>query len=234
MKKIISSILFFFLICLIIFAQDAMTILGENGNVGIGTENPVEKLEVSGNARINGEIQASYNGEVRSIMPFLVPIGTILPFAGPAVNIPEGWLLCDGSSLVIEEYRELYDVIGMSWGFGGTTFRVPDLRGQFMRGVDHETGMDPDADARHSLYNGGASGNAVGSFQNDAFQGHYHHFTRNYRSTADDHDSETDTLTGGGGRNDLVAGPINGTHGVVRVSTETRGKNAYVNFIIKY
>lgn len=67
-----------------------------------------------------------------------VPIGTILPFAGP--NIPTGYLLCDGAEVLRGEYPELYSVIGDIYNNtilqGAGTFKIPDLRGRFALGRD--------------------------------------------------------------------------------------------------
>jgi microcystin-dependent protein len=49
---------------------------------------------------------------------------------------PEGWALCDGSLLEIQQYTTLYSLLGNA--FGGTpglTFALPDLRGRFPIGV---------------------------------------------------------------------------------------------------
>lgn len=235
LKKVLPALLFFTAVCIVLFAQDAMTILSENGNVGIGTETPTEKLEVAGNARVNGEIQAEYHGEVRNIMPYLAPIGTILPFAGQHDKIPAGWILCDGRELTIDDYQDLYDVIGRSWGFGGTTFRVPDLRGQFLRGVDHEAGVDPDVADRHNLYNGGVTGNQAGSYQTDAFQGHYHRVTNDAPHRGGGSADSGGLSRPRGSATVTVWEPTSdGTNGIPRTSSETRARNAYVNFIIKY
>jgi microcystin-dependent protein len=54
-------------------------------------------------------------------------IGTIMQFTHNWET--KGWHYCDGRSLPIKQYRELYDVIGC--GFGGdfkTYFNLPDLR----------------------------------------------------------------------------------------------------------
>jgi microcystin-dependent protein len=69
-----------------------------------------------------------------------VPIGAIMPFAG--VNIPFGYLLCDGGEVEIAKYRDLYNVIGelygtASLGAPGLTFVLPDLRGRFPLGKDN-------------------------------------------------------------------------------------------------
>jgi microcystin-dependent protein len=63
-----------------------------------------------------------------------IPIGTIFPFAG--VQVPIGYLLCDGSLVPRTSYPFLFQVIGTTYGgiANGTYFRVPDLRGRFAMG----------------------------------------------------------------------------------------------------
>ena len=57
-------------------------------------------------------------------------------------SAPEGYLKCDGSTYNIADYPLLCDVFASDFGsvnyFGGdgvTTFKVPDLRGEFLRGT---------------------------------------------------------------------------------------------------
>lgn len=101
-----------------------------------------------------------------------VPSGTILPFAGEA--IPDGWLLCDGRPLDRDLHPSLFAAIGTAWGSGtsdsdpATDFNLPDLRGEFLRGVDGGRGIDPQAAARVAAALGGNSGDRVGSAQEDA------------------------------------------------------------------
>lgn len=59
------------------------------------------------------------------------PIGSIVAF--PSDSIPLGWLLCNGQMITQSEYPELYALIGP---------KVPDLRGQFLRGNDNGRGID--------------------------------------------------------------------------------------------
>lgn len=70
----------------------------------------------------------------------LVPVGTILPFAGAVP--PNGYLFCDGSELVRNDYLELFTVIGFTYKpaaslQGSGTFALPDLRGRFALGRDN-------------------------------------------------------------------------------------------------
>lgn len=44
---------------------------------------------------------------------------------------PYGWALCQGQLLAINQYQELYQVIGTTYGGDGqSTFGIPDLRGR--------------------------------------------------------------------------------------------------------
>ena len=66
-----------------------------------------------------------------------IPIGTILPYAG--ATAPTGFLLCDGSEQEIAKYRDLYNIIGTTYGSpfrgqSGLTFVLPDMRGRFALG----------------------------------------------------------------------------------------------------
>jgi microcystin-dependent protein len=72
----------------------------------------------------------------------------------------EGWLLCDGQGYPPrDDYAGLFGVIGYLFGVDGReNFRVPDLRGVFVRGADHGRHTDPDAGER-------STGDKVGSMQ---------------------------------------------------------------------
>lgn len=59
-----------------------------------------------------------------------MPIGSIIGFAGS--DIPNGWLICDGSTLDEETYPELYDALGGS----GSTFTLPDYQSRVPVGYD--------------------------------------------------------------------------------------------------
>ena len=63
------------------------------------------------------------------------PIGTINAYGG--ATAPDGWMLCQGQAISRTDYADLFAVIGTSFGSGdgSTTFNVPDLRGEFLRGA---------------------------------------------------------------------------------------------------
>lgn len=69
-----------------------------------------------------------------------VPPGSIMAFAGS--TLPNGYLLCDGSEVLISDYPELYAVIGYTYKsigllLGLATFALPDLRGRLPLGADN-------------------------------------------------------------------------------------------------
>jgi len=56
-------------------------------------------------------------------------------FLWPVSFVPEGFRLCDGSKLPIQEYQALYSLIGNTYGGDGKKdFALPNLAGQFVRG----------------------------------------------------------------------------------------------------
>lgn len=59
---------------------------------------------------------------------------------------PEGSLKADGTAISRQTYKELFDVIGVSYGEGDgeATFNLPDLRGEFIRCFDDGKGVDND------------------------------------------------------------------------------------------
>ena len=65
-------------------------------------------------------------------------IGSIVPFAGS--TLPNGYLLCDGSSVSRTDYTELFSVIGTKFGSGdgSTTFNVPNLNGRLAIGQSND------------------------------------------------------------------------------------------------
>ncbi len=172
------------------------------------------------------------------------PVGTIMAFAGTSTKVPPGWLICDGQSYNKDTYATLYDKIQNNWGGdGASTFKVPDLRGVSLRGSNKigatnrtDAYADPDFANRYfvnapiqELNNS----ELIGSFQMDAFQGHWHN-------------SSYVMGLGSGSGVGLPSGPSgitlvavyspssDGTNGTPRTSSESRGKNAAVHYIIKY
>ncbi len=71
-----------------------------------------------------------------------VQTGTVDSFAQNAV--PNGWLECNGALVSRTAYAALFLAIGTTYGVGdgATTFALPDLRGEFIRGHDNGRGVD--------------------------------------------------------------------------------------------
>ena len=70
---------------------------------------------------------------------FLVPTGVLNPYAG--ATAPVGWLLCFGQSISRTTYATLFTAIGTTYGsVSGTTFNLPDMRGQATAGLDNMGG----------------------------------------------------------------------------------------------
>lgn len=63
-----------------------------------------------------------------------VPVGTVIYIADDAA--PTGYLKANGSVISRTTYSDLFAVIGTTFGIGNgtTTFGIPDLRGEFIRG----------------------------------------------------------------------------------------------------
>lgn len=67
------------------------------------------------------------------------PAGTVFAFAGYQDSIPDGFLLCNGSVLSINEHRRLFSVIGTTYNIGnenGLQFRLPNYYQRFLQGDD--------------------------------------------------------------------------------------------------
>jgi microcystin-dependent protein len=143
-----------------------------------------------------------------------VPVGTIINFADSTA--PLGYLECDGRSLNKSIFVDLFNVIGYTYGGGGTSFNLPDLRSQFVRGWDHGANID--------------TGRAFGSKQDDAFKSHTHNLANGNSPIA------IALYSGGNSPNgkafqyyDTGETPIIATGG-----TETRPKNIALLPCIKY
>lgn len=87
-------------------------------------------------------------------------VGQVSAFA--SANPPAGWLRCNGAAVSRTTYADLFAAIGTRFGAGNgaTTFNVPDLRGEFVRGLDEGRGID--------------SGRALGTVQSDSLRSHDH------------------------------------------------------------
>ena len=175
-----------------------------NGSIGIGTTN---------NRGTAGQVLTS-NGTGAAVSWAFAnpnPPGAVIAFAGQTA--PSGWLLCQGQAVSRTVYADLFAAIGTTYGVGdnSTTFNLPDLRGEFIRGFDAGRGVDV--------------GRAFGSAQADAFKSHSHDIPHNFDSA-----TAGDFISGNDGPNNTpgTASPTAAVGG-----SETRPRNVAMQYIIK-
>lgn len=79
---------------------------------------------------------------IESLGTIYAPTGSVVAMATRVV--PIGYLECNGNTVSRTTYSKLFSVIGTTFGIGdgSTTFNLPDLRGEFIRGFDSGRGAD--------------------------------------------------------------------------------------------
>lgn len=155
-------------------------------------------------------IGAASAADVSGTPEGVVPTGGVIYYAKNA--LPTGFLRCDGTAVSRTTYSALFAVIGTTFGSGDgtTTFNVPDLRGEFIRGFDDARGVD--------------ASRVFGSAQADAFKAHTHTVPEGSSSPGGS------TYTSGDDYTSTVA--TNSTSGSTGGS-ETRPRNVALLAIIK-
>lgn len=114
-----------------------ITITDEDGT-HTATINDGQTYEVPAGAVIGFDgntIPAGYE-EVQYTSGSGIPTGSIMQFAG--ATAPTGFLICDGSAISRDNYSDLFDTIGTTYGTGdgSTTFNIPNLKGRVAVGKD--------------------------------------------------------------------------------------------------
>lgn len=166
------------------------------------------------------------SGQVREIGFFGIGSGRepgdVFTFGG--ATAPSRSLECDGSSLLRADYPALFAAIGAAHGTADAThFNLPDLRGKFARGYDHGAANDPNAATRTAGATGGATGDNVGSIQDDAFESHTHPLLEQNASIGFGGSSTTVQVVGTAVRATDATG-----------GSETRPKNVGLMYCIAY
>lgn len=173
---------------------------------------------------------------VTTVAPIdLVPTGAVMAFAGGSA--PTGWLICNGAAISREVYSNLFAAIGATYGAGNglTTFNLPDLRGEFVRGLDAGRGVD--------------AGRVLGSSQASANLSHSHSGSSNETGAHTHSYTDTQVTPGESGtmpsdEGDWVKYSVASTTGssgnhshIITISnsgaTEARPRNIAMNYIIK-
>jgi phage-related tail fiber protein len=149
--------------------------------------------------------------------PSGIPTGQIIYVA--TSSAPTGYLKANGAAVSRTTYATLFAAIGTTFGVGdgSTTFNVPDLRGEFVRGWDDSRGID--------------SARTFGSAQADDFKSHQHNIFG----------QDNSAIPNGDGSNELanVENSGSGAAYFSRTSsaaggTETRPRNIALLACIKY
>jgi microcystin-dependent protein len=138
---------------------------------------------------------------------------------------PSGFLECDGTAVSRTTYANLFLVISDDYGAGDgtTTFNLPDLRGEFLRGWDHGAGVDPGAATRTNRGDT-TTGDNVGTKQAEAYKAHTHGLS-NIMTT-------NSGATSFAYRTDATRAPATATSS--SGGAETRPRNINVMWVIKY
>lgn len=153
-----------------------------------------------------------FNDGTTQVTAGSIPAGIVAQFA--MTTPPSGWLKANGAEVSRTTYADLFAAIGTTFGAGNgsTTFRVPDLRGEFIRGWDDARGID--------------GSRIFGSFQGSQMQSHTHTGpTYGYGNGT--------TRWGTGGGNFQAYATTNATGGTSNGS-ENRPRNLALLFCIKF
>jgi len=137
-----------------------------------------------------------------------LPVGTMVAF--PVDKIAPGFLEVDGSVKSTAAYPDLAAFLGTAFNKGDEgagNFRLPESRGEFLRGWDHGRGVD--------------AGRAIGSWQGDELKSHIH----SYGSAA--------VIAAGTGASAMQAANVNTATTAAAGGTETRPRNLAVMWCIK-
>jgi microcystin-dependent protein len=216
----------------LLFVQDADDIIPFNMSTGAGRDNAID-LGQSGN-RFKDVHAVTYYGDGSNLTGISsTPAGVIIHTA--ANSAPSGYLKANGSAVSRSTYSALFSAIGTTYGSGNgsSTFNLPDLRGEFVRGWDDGRGVD--------------SGRGIGTTQAHATESHRHaHGTDGQRANGYNTNGKTDAngYTNTSGNQSGVGGYSNNTTSDMMAMTstgstplggaETRPRNIALLACIKY
>ncbi|WP_456362439.1 phage tail protein [Xanthomonas arboricola] len=138
-------------------------------------------------------------------------------------------MVCDGRALSTANYPQLYAALGTIHGNGGQDgmFQLPDLRGVFVRGVDHGSGADPDLSSRLSP-SGRDAYSGVGSIQHDALHTHTHAYASPEKVATSDQTGTAYMVSNQDARTTDIEPKA------VVSDNETRPRNVAAHYIIRY
>ena len=148
-----------------------------------------------------------------------VPTGAVFYFA--ANTAPTGFLKANGAAVSRTTYAALFAITGTTYGVGDgtTTFNLPDLRGEFIRGWDDARGID--------------ASRAFGSAQTDGIRAStVSGIARTYYSGQ----SATGEFSWAGGAGELASNAAQGGNYQINLGSapETRPRNVALLACIKF
>jgi microcystin-dependent protein len=150
-----------------------------------------------------------------------VPAGTVIGFANTVA--PFGYLKANGAAVSRTTYAALFAAITTTWGVGdgSTTFNLPDLRGEFVRGWDDSRGID--------------SGRVFAALQAHSVMDHSHKSNKTLDGASLPYGGGVFDVMAEGGTVDesAVTGLITSTYAANR-GAETRPRNIAMLYCIKY
>lgn len=76
---------------------------------------------------------------IEALVQSVSPVGMILPWA--STTVPQGFLACNGQSLVQSQFPALFGVLGTTHGGDATTFKLPDMRTRMVAGYTSEDAL---------------------------------------------------------------------------------------------
>lgn len=74
--------------------------------------------------------------DIKAVEESAPPIASVIMWAGASADVPDGYLLCNGASILRASYPDLFTLLGTTFGSAdGTHFTLPDLRDKFVIGA---------------------------------------------------------------------------------------------------
>jgi microcystin-dependent protein len=159
--------------------------------------------------------------DIEELLNNFFPPGLVAYWPNPTA--PTGYVELNGQELEITTYPDLYDQIGDMFGVATSGyFKVPDVRGLFIRAQDNGAGVDSLASSR-------TGGDTVGSTQEDGLKKHDH-------TTSEKQDGSLlkENLGGiGGSLAGVKLDSTSMTNNTPSRTVETHPKNMYLMAIMK-
>ncbi|MDR0800840.1 MAG: phage tail protein [Endomicrobium sp.] len=132
-------------------------------NLSSNSEIKIEVGTSSGYIGINDSKMYYKSSKNADAEYFGIPPGTVIAFAGN--KVPNGYLLCDGRAVDKRSYPGLFEAISTTYGGSGSTFKLPDFRGMFLRVAGSQTVV-----RRSDIVDTTYASKALGEIQGDAIR----------------------------------------------------------------